>query len=195
MPGRTAEAPNEFSRIVTPDRLGAPKVREALEAAPSERAAVARRLGILGIDRLAAELTVSNLGGRLYRVEGGWEAEVRQACVVTLEPVPARLTGRVQAAYEAGAPASGIGASGIGASGTGAGSSEIVVDPDAEDPAEPLPAEGLDLGELVVQELAVALDPYPRAPGAEIAAEYRPSEGGDDSGPFARLKALKGKKV
>lgn len=183
MPGRTAEAPNEFSRIVTPDRLGAPKVREALEAAPSERAAVARRLGILGIDRLAAELTVSNLGGRLYRVEGGWEAEVRQACVVTLEPVPARLTGRVQAAYEAGAPA------------IGAGSSEIVVDPDAEDPAEPLPAEGLDLGELVVQELAVALDPYPRAPGAEIAAEYRPSEGGDDSGPFARLKALKGKKV
>jgi hypothetical protein len=180
VPGPTAKAPNEFSRIVTPDRLGAPKVTESLEASPAERAAVARRLGILGVDRLAAELTVKNLGGRLYRVEGAWEAAVQQACVVTLEPVPAELSGRLQASYEAG--------------GRGGGSGEVVVDPDAEDPAEVLPAEGLDLGELVVQELAVALDPYPRAPGAEVPPEYRPPEGEDANGPFARLRALKVKK-
>ena len=161
-----------------PDRLSAPKVAESLDASPAERVAVARRLGILGIDRLAAELTVTNLGGRLYRVEGSWEAAVRQACVVTLEPVPAELSGRVRTSFEAGGKG-------------GAGSGEIVVEPEGEDPAEALPAEGLDLGELVVQELAVALDPYPRAPGAEVPAEYRPSEAGEDDGPFARLKTLK----
>lgn len=181
MPGPTAKAANEFSRIVTPDRLGAPKVAESLEASPEERAAVARRLGLLTLDRLTAELTVKNVGGRLFRVEGDWDAAVRQACVVTLEPVPARLGGRLEASFTA--------------DGGGAGSGgEVVVDPnapDADDPAEAVPAEGLDLGELVVQELAVSLDPYPRAPGAEVPAEYSPPEGEDGGGPFARLKALK----
>jgi len=57
-----------------------------------------------------------------------------------------------------------------------------------------LPAEGIDLGELVVQELAVALDPYPRAPGAEVPEAYRPPEVEEESGPFAALKVLKGDK-
>src|SRR3546814_14257258 len=74
LPGSAAKAPNEFSRIVTPDRLGAPKLVESFEASPAERAAVARRLELLAVDRLAAELTVTNVGGRLFRVEGPWEA-------------------------------------------------------------------------------------------------------------------------
>ncbi len=73
-----------------------------------------------------------------------------------------------------------------------AGQGEVLVDPEGVDPAEPLPAEGIDLGELVVQELAVALDPYPRKPGAEVPAEYRPPEVETKEGPFAALKALKG---
>src|SRR3546814_10028146 len=81
LPGSAAKAPNEFSRIVTPDRLGAPKLVESFEASPAERAAVARRLELLAVDRLAAELTVTNVGGRLFRVEGPWEAAVQQACV------------------------------------------------------------------------------------------------------------------
>ena len=180
MPRPAAEAPNEFSRIVAPDRLSAPKLTEALEASPDERASVARRLGILGVDRLAAELTVKVLGSRLFRVEGRWEAAVQQACVVTLEPVPAVLDGRIEASYAAGgrAPEGG----------------EVAFDPQAEDPPEVVPAAGIDLGELVVQELAVALDPYPRAPGAEVPAEFGPAAGEEAKGPFAALKALKGKK-
>lgn len=180
MPRPAAEAPNEFSRIVAPDRLSAPKLTETLEASPAERAAVARRLGILGVDRLTAELTVKVLGGRLFRVEGRWEAAVRQACVVTLEPVPAVLDGRIEASYAAGGrvPEGG----------------EVAFDPQAEDPPEVVPAAGLDLGELVVQELAVALDPYPRAPGAEVPPAFRPAADEEAKGPFAALKALKGKK-
>src|SRR3546814_17044110 len=37
-----------------------------------------------------------------------------------------------------------------------------------EDPPEPFENGCIDLGEIVVQHLAVALDPYPRAPGAEL---------------------------
>jgi uncharacterized metal-binding protein YceD (DUF177 family) len=179
VPGPAAEAPNEFSRIVAPDRLGGSKRVESLEATPAERAAVARRLDILAVDRLVAELAVKALGGALYRVEGSWEAAVSQACVVTLEPVEAGLSGRIEATYEA-------------ADSVAAENGEVTVDPEAADPAEILPSGGIDLGELVVQELAVALDPYPRAPGAEVPAEYRPPEAEEEAGPFAALKALKG---
>src|SRR3546814_20872306 len=39
VPGSAAKAPNEFSRIVTPDRLGAPTLGESFEASPADRAA------------------------------------------------------------------------------------------------------------------------------------------------------------
>jgi hypothetical protein len=178
----TARATSEFSRIVTPDRLGGPPLSESIEASASERAAVARRLGILGVDRLAARLTVKSIGRRLFRVQGAWDAEVRQACIVTLEPVAQSLGGSFEVDYEA--------AEGGAAARRGG---EVVIDPEAADPAEVLPHAGIDLGELVVQELAVALDPYPRAPGAEVPAEYRPPEVEEDESPFAALKVLKGK--
>ncbi len=183
MSGSAAEATNEFSRILSPDRLGGPPVSESIEATETECAAVARRLGLLAVERLTARLTAKPVGGRLFRVAGEWQAEVSQACVVTLVPVADSLVGEVEATYEAADQRSAAGRGG-----------EVQVDPDAEDPAEPLPAEGIDLGELVVQELAVALDPYPRAPGAEIPAEYQPPEVEEESGPFAALKVLKGDK-
>jgi len=176
--GSSVEATDDFSRILTPDRLSGSKVTESIEASPTERAAVARRLGILSVDRLVAQLTVRGLGSDLLRVEGAWEAAVQQACVVTLEPVAQGLTGEIVVSFETG--------------GGPAGQGEVLVDPEGVDPAEPLPAEGIDLGELVVQELAVALDPYPRKPGAEVPAEYRPPEVETKEGPFAALKALKG---
>ena len=176
----SAVAANELSRLVTPDRLAGPLLTEAIEASPSECAAVARRLGILAVDRLTAELTVKNLNGRLFRVEGTWRAAVQQACVVSLEPVAESLSGTFEASFEAGGERR---AAEFGA--------EILVDPVGADPAEPLPEEGIDLGELVVQELAVALNPYPRAAGAEIAPQYRPSGVEKNGGPFAALKVLK----
>ncbi len=182
MSGSAAEATNEFSRIVTPDRLGGSPVSESIEATAGEREAVARRLGLLSVDRLSAQATVKPVGGRLFRVQGRWEADVQQACVVTLEPVPQSLAGDLEAAFE---PGDGRRAAPEG---------DVLVDPEAADPAEVLPEEGIDLGELVVQELSVALDPYPRAPGAEIPAQYRPPEVEEKEGPFAALKVLKGDK-
>lgn len=180
MSGSAAEATNEFSRIVTPDRLSGGSVSESIEASGPERDAVARRLGLLSVDRLVAQATVKSVGGRLLRVQGGWEAEVRQACVVTLEPVAQSLAGDLEASYE---PDDGRARQDEG---------DVLIDPEAADPAEILPEEGIDLGELVVQELSVALDPYPRAPGAKVPPEYRPPEVEEDEGPFAALKVLKG---
>ena len=64
-----------------------------------------------------------------------------------------------------------------------------------QDPPEPLPPEGLDLGELVAQQLAVALDPYPRASGAEVAAAWAPApqEEVERRSAFEVLRGMKGK--
>ncbi len=58
-------------------------------------------------------------------------------------------------------------------------------DPEAPDQ---IPYEGvIDLGEAAAEQLALALDPYPRRPDApELADEH-----GDAGGPFAALAALR----
>ena len=70
------------------------------------------------------------------------------------------------------------------------------IDPD-EELEEALPEGPLDLGELVAQEFAVALDPYPRAPGAAFKPVWGADEVPDPAEtppegkirPFADLKA------
>jgi hypothetical protein len=57
-----------------------------------------------------------------------------------------------------------------------------------EDPPEPLDSGHIDLAALAVEFLALALDPFPRKPGAVFAdAPDVETEGG----PFAALSALK----
>ncbi|MGD9801132.1 MAG: hypothetical protein AB7V02_11105, partial [Parvularculaceae bacterium] len=54
---------------------------------------------------------------------------------------------------------------------------------------EPLDGDEIDLGELLVQHLSLALDPYPRKDGAESLLEtYRNAA---TASPFAGLKGLK----
>jgi len=65
-----------------------------------------------------------------------------------------------------------------------------LVDPDAPDPPEVLVGNVIDVGEAVAEHLALALDPYPRSPGASFAApppEDEPEEPARPN-PFAVLK-------
>jgi uncharacterized metal-binding protein YceD (DUF177 family) len=172
------EQRGEFSRLVAADRLGDAEVTREIEAAPAERAAVARRLGLLALDSLTARVELRRLRGGLVRVAGRVEAAVVQACVVTLEPVPARVAADFAAIYAAGPVAEERVAN---------------VAADAEDPPEPMVDGKIDLGETAVQQLAVALEPYPRSPGAEVPAEYAGADADDGrpGGPFAALAGLK----
>ena len=123
-------------------------------------------------------------GAGMLRLSGHLSAEVSQACVATLEPVASRIEADYTVLYslEPGpAPAS--------ADAERPSMAEVVVDPEAEDPPEALGPAGLDLGEAVAQQLAVALDPYPRAPGALL-----DGTGAVDTSPrggFAVLETLK----
>ncbi len=162
----------EFSRPVVVEKLPPAGQDFAIEAEAAERDALARRFGLLGIDRLAADIRLRPVGAAgAVRASGRIEAVVRQACVVTL----VELTNRVEAEFEvAYAPAHAA---------PDADRAEITIALDEEDPPDPLIDGVIDIGETTAEQLALALDPYPRAPGAVFDAP--PADG-----PAARAGGL-----
>ena len=183
----TAPAGLELSRLVATERLGEAPYETQVVANEAERAALAVRLGLLELPRLEARLVLRRTGpGARLRLEGHLEAEAVQACVVSLEPLASTIEEDFVQVYELepASPPSGA-------------APEVTVGPGSEDEdPEPLEGGALDLGEAVAQQLALALDPYPRAPGTRVPEAYRPdgAGGGGEGGrhrPFAALRALK----
>ncbi len=149
----TAPISLEFSRPIDVSRIGSVEMRCDIGANAEERAALARRFGLLDLSRLEAHVTLRRTqAGTALRLKAHLSAEVIQACVVTLEPVAAEIEEDFTVLY--GKPA------------TETGGQEVTIDPEAEDVTEPWPEGTLDIGEAVAQELGLALDPYPHAPGA-----------------------------
>jgi uncharacterized metal-binding protein YceD (DUF177 family) len=170
MADRAAPGASEFTRPVDVGRLPSGEGVYDLEATSAERAALARRFDLLALDRLEAEVRLERLAGGLLRLSAALRADVVQACVVTLEPVHERIDEPFTLLYRAGAAAE----------------ETAVVLSGASELVEPLPGDILDIGEAVAQQLSLALEPYPRAPGAVAAA---PEEG--RASPFAALAKWK----
>ena len=149
-------------------------VTRRIIAGEDVRDGLARRFGLDGLDGLEAEIEAAPwLDGA--RLRGRFDAVVRQTCGVTLEPLESKLEGdfdlKMLPAGSPNAPAE---------------PEESVLDPEAEDPPDLIEGEEIDLGALVVEQLALEIDPFPRKPGVEFAPgpEERPSS------PFAVLKDL-----
>ena len=164
----------EFSRLVDCAALATGPVRETIEATAAEREVLARRFGLVALTRLGAEVTLAPTTAGQVRLDGRLTAHVAQSCVVTLEPVEADIDENFTLYYaEAGTPA---------------GPS---VDLPMDDEAWPEPIEDgrIDVGEAVAQQLALALDPYPRAPGASLDPAYRADDAAPPKAPnpFAAL--------
>jgi uncharacterized metal-binding protein YceD (DUF177 family) len=165
----------EFSRPVDVASVGRSPRTLTIEATADERTALARRFDLPAIERLSARLTVApEAAGTAYAVTGSLSAEVVQECVVTFEPVRAEIEEPVEAVFGE-APADVLG-------------EEVDVDP-LETTVEPIESGSIDLGELVAQHLLLALDPYPRAPGASLPATA--VDDAADDAPFAALRALR----
>lgn len=175
---RTSAGANEFSRLVAIDSIGPKAQARKIEAGEDERRGLAERFGLLALERLSASLELSRPAVEMVRAKGHLVADVVQSCVVTLEPVPAHIEADFACSYAGGARPE----------------AEVDLDPLAEDEIEALVGAQIDIGETVAQQLAIALDPYPRAPGAAWSEHGQPAV---DSGlenrkkPFAGLEKLK----
>ena len=190
--GRDGEAA-EFSRVfaLQPDMgFGADATLFEIEAEPEERAALARRFGLLSLQAFLAKGRIEVFeGGRSARLEGHIVADVVQACVVTLEPVAAHVEDDFSLLYARDAGAGGGGRHAKGAA------VDIAAAPEDEDAPEPLAEAGIDVGEAAAECLGLALDPYPRAAdaGEALTALSTQEEEEVPASPFAELERLKRK--
>lgn len=170
-----------FSRPFAWERVQPKGTEVTLDADGGECRALADALGILSVGSVHADLLVAPWRRTGFRITGEVVAEVEQACVVTLDPVPEMVREPVTATF---LPPSEI---------TVPEGEEIEIDVDAEDPPEPIDGSTIDLGVLVSEFVAIGLDPYPRRPGAEFTPLIE-DDGSDDAGdPFAALASLKDK--
>jgi uncharacterized metal-binding protein YceD (DUF177 family) len=176
-PGVTMRVPD--GTIRTADVAGRRPVPFALEPDAAGRAAVAAALGLIALDRLRFEGTLSPEGRRDLRLTGRLLADGAQRCVVTLAPVRARIDTRVERIYVAGLRMP----------------EGAEVEMPEDDRVEPLPAV-LDLAAVMQEALSLALPDYPRAPGAALGAAAFGPPGAEpiteaDLRPFAALGALR----
>jgi len=147
-------------------------------ATPAARAEIAAALDLLACKRLQARYKVTPLSQGRYLLEGTVEADVVQACVVSLEPVESRIAEPFEVEFRPWP----------------SGVSVAEFDALEAIDIEPLEGDTIPVGRIVYEQLASAIDPYPRKQGATLeqpaseAAEMR-----EEAGPFAVLKQLKPK--
>jgi hypothetical protein len=158
----------EFYRPVAIDRVGAAGLDITIEVDDSEGQALAERMAIPAVPALSCRYRLTAHAGGAVLAEGHLRATVVQVCVVTLDPFEVPLDERFRVRF------------------VPAGTERDDDDPEADDE---IPYVGglLDLGEAAAEQLALALDPYPRKPDATL-----PDEASEPAAsPFAALARLK----
>ena len=157
----------ELSRPVP---AGHPPATVTVTATAAECAALAERLHIPEVGSLSCRFTL-RARGRTVDAEGELEAEVVQSCVVSLEPVAQTVRERFALRFVP--------------------EGEEREDDEPESPDEiPYSGDAIDLGEAAAEQLALALDPYPRHPDA-VLDEAGTAQDHAGASPFGRLAAAR----
>lgn len=150
-----------------------------LELSAEDRDTLARHLDIVSVERAAVKLHAMRFRGG-FRVTGRLTADVTQQSVVSLEPVPQHISEPVDRVFLPGGEKTFAGPA----------NAEIFVDLEGEDLPDHFEGNEADLSDLVLEVLALALDPYPRAPGEEANLPQGDAEA-EKEHPFAALGKLK----
>ena len=177
-PSAAAVPAAEFSRPLALDAILPTKDRrDVLTATPEESSALARRFGLKSLSNFKAKVSARRVPDGLIRIWGELEAEVVQACVVSLQDVPARIRASFDTYFtEEGREVDDEALEGL---------------LPEEDDDTVFQNGAVDLGELTAQYLALELDPFPRAPGVSLAAQMTQRGERDPKNPFAVLESLK----
>lgn len=140
----------ELHRPVAADRIGARGLDVTVEADATECAALAQRMGIPAVLSLICTFRVTRDRGDIFGASGHLQARVVQTCIISLEDFETEVAEAFRLRF------------------VPAGETGEEIDPD--DPVDEIDyaAGMLDLGEAAAEQLGLALDPYPRRPGAVL---------------------------
>ena len=166
----------DFAHRLPLDRLRDGE-RVDLVAGDEECTAIAKRLGLVALDRLEAHAALEREGDQV-RARGRIKAALAQSCVVSGEPVQERIDEPFELVFRPeprGEPDEEVE--------LGADELDVVFHDGA----------GIELGAAIADTLALVLDPYPRLPSADSALKAAGVLSEGEAGPFAALAKLKRK--
>ncbi len=150
-----------------------------IKATPEECQMLAKRFDILDVEDLDASMTIRRgHAPGLIRIDGEIGAHVVQACSVTLAPVKETIEDTFSDVLTTD-PAL-------------LATEEEAADDDSDKPVELIRGDTIDIGEIVAQWVALALNPYPRSDAPLYEHIEHVAEMGTHT-PFDVLKALKEK--
>lgn len=163
----------EFSRILKSEDIAALPVRREICATEDECFALAQRFHLEALLSLDAILEISPWIRLGARVSGDLQAQVVQRCVISLESMRQAVSHAFVSCYSH--------PSTFG---------EFYLEQRSVDWEAPeiMDKDGIDLGELIAQQLCLALDPYPRLPDSHLPDFASGNEA--EGGPFSALATL-----
>jgi uncharacterized metal-binding protein YceD (DUF177 family) len=139
----------EFSRRITVERIASPTHDVTVEANAAELAAVAGRLQLPAVSALTCRFRLRPTPGSKIAAEGWLDALVMQTCVVSLEDFAVVVSEHFALHF------------------VPAGTESDDIDPESPDEI-PYDDGVIDLGEAATEQLALALDPWPRKPDTTL---------------------------
>lgn len=167
-------APAELHRPIAVGKVGPAGLEREVVATPAECAAIAARLLIPAVAALSCRFRLTPLGEGTIAAEGVLAARVTQDCVVTTDPFESEVQEAFRVRF-------------VPESRFVEPEEDDLLDLEADDEI-PYAGNHIDLGEAAVEQLALALDPYPRGPGADAAEAALPADPDDTpQSPFAAL--------
>jgi uncharacterized metal-binding protein YceD (DUF177 family) len=170
---------SEFSHVVKLSEIGNHSHGIRLAADAAARSGLMARFDLAALDSLEAEISLKPDASGVVAT-GRFTASLAQYCIASNDPVPAMLDETVHIRF---IPEPTVG----GEIELEAGDCDTMFDD----------GQAIDLGEAVAQSLGLALNPYPRSPGAEKilkAAGVKTEEEAAPAGALASLKDLLAKK-
>jgi uncharacterized metal-binding protein YceD (DUF177 family) len=154
-------------------RLGQAGAEVTVAPSKDDLARIAQWVGVEAVEAFSAKVALKRVSQTRFSLDAALEADIVQACVVTLEPVKGHIIHSFHRdLFLTQAPQA----------------LEIDLAPVDDDGREEIDNLRYDLAMPLLEELALAIDPYPRAPG--VAFEPPPDKDPPEH-PFAALKALK----
>ncbi len=163
----------EWSRPERLDTIGDPSRTVDITATEPERAALARRFGLIAVDRLEARIAIKREGSGVLAT-GRVSGAVVQACSITGDPLPVTIDEPLALRF-------------IEPSLT---DEEVELSADALDTIE-IEGSSIDLGEAAAETMALTLDPFPRGPGGAKALAAAGVIAEDEIVPFSPFAGLK----
>ena len=173
----------EFSRPVTADKIGSDTMSLECKAREDELNSLVARFDLVSLESLMFAIKFQrSVTTGIIEAAGRLAAVGFQKCVITLEPVEFELDQPVSWSF-------------LDKSNDG---QEADFNTEIPESAELIENNQIDFGELAAQQLAILLDPYPRAPGAKIPPDGlwfgEIDENSDNNTPFSVLSQLKHQK-